>query len=41
MREEKGVRVNDGGAVKKALASSPIALALMDVLIGRQEEGKE
>ena len=41
VREEKRVRVNDSGTVKKSFASLPLALALMDVLIGRQKKGDE
>jgi hypothetical protein len=39
--EEERMRVNDGGTIKKTVASSPVALTLMDVLIGSQKEGKD
>jgi hypothetical protein len=35
------VRVNDGGIVVETVASTAVALTLMDVLIGRQKEGKD
>jgi hypothetical protein len=41
MGEEKRMRVNDGGIVEETVASATVALALMDVLIGRQKEGEE
>ena len=41
VREEKRVRVNNSRTVKNPFASLPLALALMDVLIGRQKEGDE
>ena len=35
------MRVNDGGIVVETVASTAVALTLMDVLIGRQKEGKD
>jgi hypothetical protein len=39
--EEERMRVNDGGIVLETVASTAVALTLMDVLIGRQKEGKD
>jgi len=39
--KEERVRVNDGGIVVETVASTAVALTLMDVLIGRQKEGKD
>jgi len=39
--KEERVRVNDGGIVVETVASTAVALTLMDVLIGRQEERNE
>jgi hypothetical protein len=39
--KEERVRVNDGGIVVETVASTAVALTLMDVLIGRQKERNE